>query len=95
MCAYFHGLDAQSSASISSVLVFDDNPTLVKGINQSRSSSATSFPVVAKDLNEESACEYIRAHPHRFDSAIHLDVDTCIDLCNVFAAAVRRSLLIS
>jgi len=95
MCAYFHGLDAQSSASISSVLVFDDNPMLVKGINQSRSSSSTSFPVVAKDLNEESACEYIRAHPHRFDSAIHLDVDTFIDLCNVFAAAARRSLLIS
>jgi hypothetical protein len=61
--------------------MFDDNSALVQRINHT-ASTTFSIPVVAKDLNTEAACTYIRGHPGHFGCFIHADVDAVVDFGN-------------
>jgi hypothetical protein len=77
---FLRSIHEASPGVISSAVLFLDNPVVVKHINNPssaplscRSRRDRPFPIVAKDLNEESACAYIQQNPHHFDCFIHAD----------------------
>jgi len=77
---FLRSIHEASPGVISSAVLFIDNPVVVKHINNPssaplscRSRRDRPFPIVAKDLNEESACAYVQQNPHHFDCFIHAD----------------------
>jgi hypothetical protein len=83
MCAFLSGLHSANPGAITSAVFFDDNPAAVKCINEKNSSETKMFPVVAKDLNSESACKYIGDNHQKIGCCMHMDVDALADMGNV------------
>lgn len=81
MRSFLSDLQATNPGAITSAVFFDDNPALVRCINENAKDFKL-FPLIAKDLNSESACKYIGANHQQIGCCIHTDVDELVDTGN-------------
>lgn len=81
LCALFGNVSRNAPGSIASGTIFEDNPAVVRAINNSPRNGAP--PIVAYDTNETSTCVFVSNHPNHWNTAFHLNTDLHGDFSDV------------